>query len=349
MRFRLIYSLLLCVPAALVLRFLHGPDVALFLVACGGIIPLAGIMGRATEELAKHLGHSIGGLLNATFGNATELIVAGFALHAGYEGIVKASLTGSIIGNLLLVLGLALLCGGWRRERQSFSRHTASVNASMMVLAIGSLVVPAIFGLTHGGMSRSSLHQLSLFLAVILISAYVGALAFSLRTHRSLFGCPAEGESPLWSKRHAVFVLAAATVGVAVLSEFLVRSVEHASETLGLSELFIGVIVVPVIGNAAEHAAAVTMALKDKLDISLNITMGSSTQIALFVAPVLVLLGWLTGRPMTFLFEASELVAVGLSVAIAHVIAQDGETNWFEGAQLVAMYALLAVGFYFVP
>lgn len=342
--------LLLGLPAALGLRFGGGSETAVFVASCLGIVPLAGVMGEATEELAKHLGQRIGGLLNATFGNATELIIAGFALARGYEEVVKASLTGSIIGNLLLVLGLAILCGGWRRVKQTFCRESAGVNATMMVLAVGSLMVPAVFGRAHGGMTEHSLESLSVVLAIVLFLTYVLALLFTLRTHRAVFGETVEEEEPArWSSGKALAILGLATAGVAVLSEALVATLEHATGSLGLSPMFVGVIVIPVIGNAAEHAAAVTSAIRNKMDISMSIALGSSTQVALFVAPALVLIGLLLGRPLDFVFEVPELVAVGLSVLIANYLVQDGETHWFEGVGLLAMYLLLGAGFFFVP
>jgi Ca2+:H+ antiporter len=342
--------LLLGIPAALIARLAGGSPVAVFVLSCAGIIPLAGLMGEATEELAKHLGQRIGGLLNATFGNATELIIAGFALANGYEEVVKASLTGSIIGNLLLVLGLAMLCGGWSRVKQEFSRENAGVNASMMVLAIGSLMIPAVFGQAHGGMTEPAMQSLTVVLALVLVATYLLGLLFTLRTHRVLFGEAVESdETPLWSKPRAMGVLGLSTAGVAALSECLVGAMEPATESLGLSTMFVGVIVIPIIGNAAEHSAAVASAMRNKMDISLSIAMGSSTQVALFVAPALVFLGLLIGRPLDFVFEVPELVAVGLSVTIVNLLVQDGQTHWFEGAGLLAMYLLLGAGFYFVP
>lgn len=349
MRIRPLHLLLVGLPAALALRLTGGPPVAIFVLSCVGIVPLAGLMGEATEELAKHLGQRIGGLLNATFGNATELIIAGFALANGYTEVVKASLTGSIIGNLLLVLGLAMLCGGWNRVKQEFNRDNAGVNASMMVLAIGSLIIPAIFGQAHGGMAEAALESLTVVLAIVLVATYVLGLVFMLRTHRVLFAEAEPDEKPCWSKARGIAVLALSTVGVAALSETLVGAMESATESLGLSTLFVGVIVIPVIGNAAEHAAAVTSAIRNKMDISLSIAMGSSTQVALFVAPVLVFLGLAIGHPLVFVFEVPELVAVGLSVTIVNLLVLDGQTHWFEGAGLLAMYLLLGAGFYFVP
>lgn len=348
-RIRPLHVLLAAFPAAILSKLAGAPDPVQFAAACIGVIPLAGLMGKATEELAKYVGRSLGGLLNATFGNATELIIAGFALAAGYHEMVKASLTGSIIGNLLLVLGAAILCGGWTRETQRFNRNAAGLNASMMIIAIGALMVPAIFGRAHGGMPRAALLDLSLLVALILMATYAFALFFSLRTHRALFSSGEERESPQWSRGGAIALLALATVGVAILSEILVSTVEGASRSLGLSQFFIGLIVVPIIGNAAEHSAAVYLAMKDKMDISINIALGSSAQVALFVAPALVLLGAVIGQPMDLVFEGSEIVAVILAVAIANHIISDGETHWFEGAGLLAMYALLAVGFHYVP
>ncbi len=364
-RFPWYYLLLAALPVAAWLRFTGHMGVALFIASCLGIVPLAGLMGQATEELASHFGQRIGGLLNATFGNATELIIAGFALSKGYFEVVKASITGSIVGNILLVLGLAMVCGGLSQMKrraanggagerhefvQRFNRESASVNASMLVLTVGSLMVPAVFGRTHGGMSPESMEHLSLILAGVLMLTYLMGLLFTLKTHRALFHDPSTLEAlATWSKRKGYLVLGLSTAGVALLSEFLVGSIESATERLHLSEMFIGVIIIPIIGNAAEHSAAVAMAMKDKMDVSLSIAMGSSSQVALFVAPMLVFLGLAIGQRMDFSFEVTELVAIGLSVAIVNLLAQDGETHWFEGVGLLAMYALLAAGFYFVP
>jgi Ca2+:H+ antiporter len=345
--------LMLAAPAALLGRFLHWPALLIFALSCLAIVPLAKWMGTATEELAHHLGPGPGGLLNATFGNAAELIIAIFALNAGLVDVVKASLTGSIIGNILFVLGLALFLGGLRRDKQEFNRTAAGVNAAQMTLAVIGLFMPAAFYYTlrtPDARARLDLEgNLSLVVAGLLILSYVAGLIFSLRTHRHLYSAEEEvvmhGE--VWSIRKALGVLVAATVGVAVMAEVLVHSLEEAVHVLGWSELFIGVILIPVVGNAAEHLTAVTVAMKNKMDLSLGIAVGSSTQIALFVAPLLVFLSLLFGEQMNLLFNPFELVAIGLAVLIVNVISLDGESNWFEGLQLLIAYAIGAIAFFF--
>lgn len=347
-------ALLLLIPLAIAGRLLHWPALAIFILSGLAIVPLAKWMGTATEELAVHVGPGLGGLLNATFGNATELIIAIFALQAGLIEVVKASITGSIVGNLLFVLGLALLAGGFRRDRQLFNRTAAGANAAQLTLAAIGLLIPAAFLYTlhtpNAG-ERADLEQrLSLAVAALLIVSYALALLFSLRTHRHLYageeGAEAH-EGAGWSVPRAAGVLVAATVGVAVMSETLVHSLEDAVAVLGWSEIFIGVILIPVIGNAAEHLTAVTVALKDKMDLSLGIAIGSSTQIALFVAPLLVFISLLFGHQMDLLFNPFELVAIVLAVFILNVIALDGESNWFEGAQLLIAYGIVGLAFFF--
>jgi Ca2+:H+ antiporter len=345
--------LLLLIPLALLARFLHWPPLVVFGASGLAIVPLAKWMGTATEELTFHVGPGIGGLLNATFGNAAELIIAFFALRAGLVEVVKASITGSIIGNILFVLGLALLLGGLRREKQQFNRTAAGVNASQLTLAVIGLTIPAVFYFTLGGRvpedRRDFLEfELSLIVAGLLILSYVLGLVFSLRTHKHLYS--GEDEEAMhgaaWSVRTSLLVLVAATTGVALMSETLVHSLEDATAQLGWSELFIGVILIPVIGNAAEHLTAVTVAMKDKMDLSLGIAIGSSTQIALFVAPVLVFLSLTAPEHLNLLFTSFELAVIGLAVLIVNIISADGESNWYEGVQLLIAYAVVAVAFF---
>ena len=340
--------LLAFVVVTLVARFLfHAPDLLVFLTSALAIVPLAKWMGTATEELARRTGPGIGGLLNASFGNATELIIALFALRAGLVEVVKASLTGSIIGNLLFVLGLAVLLGGWKRERQRFNRTAASAGASQLLLATIALAVPATFATVSGQPPGGRELIESEFVAALLLVSYGLGLVFSLRTHAHLYAAGvAEEAGDAWPVRQSVLVLALATVGVAAMSETLVESIEGATHQLGWSELFIGVIVIPIIGNAAEHLTAVMMALKDKMDLSLGIAVGSSTQVALLIVPTLVFAGLLLGRPMDLLFRPVQLIAIASAVFIANVIALDGESNWFEGVQLLVTYGILAVGFF---
>src|SRR5437588_135647 len=353
-RFLNLNLLLVFVPISVVLELVHGPPLAIFITACLAIIPLAGLMGNATDELSKHLGPTIGGLLNATFGNATELIITLFAIQRGLLEVVKASIAGSIIGNILLVLGAAVLAGGLRYAHQTFNQAAAAMHSSMLVLAVTALLVPAFFIQVHPGPLNGEealrAEALSLWVGGILILVYLAGLIFSLRTHQSYFttGEELDEEPPLWSKRRALSVLAIATAGVALDSEFLVGTVEPVTQRLGLTQMFIGVIIVPIIGNAAEHATAIVMAMRNKMDLSLQIAIGSSTQIALFVAPLLVFISLAMGHPMNFLFNSFELISIAMAVAIACVISLDGETHWLEGLQLLAAYFIIAVAFFFV-
>jgi Ca2+:H+ antiporter len=340
--------LLVLVPVAIVLRLAGAPDLAIFLTSAAAILPLAGLIGRSTEQLALHTGPRVGGLVNATFGNVTELIIAVFLILDDRIEMVKASLTGSILGNLLLVLGLSLLLGGLKHERQSFNARSASVHATSLALAVTGLLMPALFALGTEGASFAEREVVSGVVAGVLILLYGCALVFTLVTHEHLFRTPAEGEEPTWSRRRALVMLLIATGLVALMSESLVSSLEPALETLGLSELFVGLILIPVIGNAAEHSSAVMFALKDKVDVTLEIAIGSSTQIALFVAPVLVFISLLVGHPMDFVFSTFEVAAVGLSALLMTLISLDGESNWLEGAQLTGAYAIMAVSFFFV-
>lgn len=339
--------MLIFIPVSIVLELIHANPLLIFLSTCLAIIPLAGFMGKATEELSKMTGPGISGLLNATFGNATELIIALFALQAGLFEVVKASVTGAIIGNMLLVLGCSLFFGGLKREKQSFNQQAQGVNTTMLALAAVALLLPALvshlfeFNVTE---------TVSLGFSVILIGIYIASLVFSLRTHKHLYNCeedPAECKMH-WSRNKAILVLVLSTATIALMSEFLVGAIEPVSESLGMTELFIGVIVVAIIGNAAEHSTAILMAIKNKIDLSMNIAVGSSTQIALLIAPVLVIISFLWGNPMDLVFNQFEVVAVIATVLIANMIAADGESNWFEGLQLIALYAMMAVVFFVI-
>jgi Ca2+:H+ antiporter len=330
-----------------------------FAASALGIVPTAALMGRATEELAARSGPGIGGLLNVTFGNAPELIIALFALGQGLHEVVKASIIGSIIGNILLVMGAAMLVGGLGREKQVFSRTSAGVQTSMLLLAAAALLMPAIFELVEGkGLPMpgtelvdygSTVEHLSLAVAGVLGVTYVLGLFFSLKTHRDIFN-PEYGDEDSWgwSVRTAVIALAIAGALVGVMSEVLVGSIAEASESAGLSQFFIGVIVVAIVGNAAEHWVAVLVARKDKMDLAVNIAIGSSAQVALFVAPVLVLASTFVGPgPLALVFNGFELGALLLAVLIANYVTQDGESNWFEGVQLLAVYAVFGLAFYY--
>jgi Ca2+:H+ antiporter len=346
--------LLLAVPMTLVLRVAGARPIFLFVASGLAIIPLAGLMGEATEQLAERLGPGIGGLLNATFGNAAELIIALFALFKGYDEVVKASVAGSILGNVLLVLGASLLAGGLRHSTQTFNRTAAGVGATMLVLAAVGLLVPAIFHELPEVTSRDIglEHELSIGVSIILILTYLGHLAFSLVTHKSLFNPKSRelhepGEQ--WSNRRATAVLIVATVLVAFMSEILVGAVEHASAVLGMNSVFIGVVIVAIVGNAAEHSTAVVVALKNQMDLAVGIAVGSALQIALFVAPVLVFASYLRTEPMDLRFTSLEVLAVLAGVVIARMVAEDGESNWLEGLMLLMVYAILALAFFFLP
>jgi Ca2+:H+ antiporter len=307
-------------------------------------------MGEATEHLAQRTGPTIGGLLNATFGNAAELIISIVALRAGLVSLVKASITGSILGNLLLILGLSVVVGGVKRSELRFNRNTAGMSAGMLTLAVVALVLPALFHALHPEQAaRLSELRMSESVSVILLITYGLSLLFTLKTHRCLFwseGHPVEGGS--WGVRKATLVLALATVGVAVESELLVHAVSEAGHTLGLSEIFLGLIIIPIIGNAAEHATAVVVARKGKMDLALQVALGSSTQIALLVAPLLVFAGVILGQNMNLVFSPFEVMALGLTTIVTAIITLDGESHWFEGVQLLAVYGMIAVGAYFL-
>ncbi|MEP6954120.1 MAG: calcium/proton exchanger [Solirubrobacteraceae bacterium] len=355
------YLLVPFIPIAIVLDVIGASPVAVFFTSAAGVIPTAALMGRATEELAERSGPGIGGLLNVTFGNAPELIIALFALGSGLHEVVKASIVGSIMGNVLLVLGAAMLAGGYNRERQRFDRTAAGAQSSMLLLAAAALIMPAIFELVEGkGLPKpgaeivnydSTVEMLSAIVACVLIASYVAGLLFSLKTHRALFNPnygdePEKGSEP-WSLRKSVGALALAGIAVGGMSEILVGSISEAASSVGLSEFFIGVIIVAIVGNAAEHWVAVSVAMKDKMDLSVNIAVGSSAQIALFVAPVLVLLSFVLGpHPMALVFNGFELGGILLAILIANHVTQEGESTWYEGVQLLAVYAVLAVTFF---
>ena len=354
--------LLLFIPVSIAAHFLEWGATTVFLTAALGIIPLAGYMGTATEEIAVVTGPNLGGLLNATFGNATELILAFIALKAGLIEVVKATITGSIVSNLLLVMGFSMLLGGLRYKEQKFQPTAARLNASLMNLAVVAILLPTAVEYTSSGIGEETLQKLSVAVAVILILVYGLTLLFSMKTHAYLYDVGVaefedgeEGGGEEETKPEDVnlgfwiFILLVVTLAVAVESELLVDSLEEATSALGLTALFTGVIVLPIIGNAAEHATAVTVAMKDKMDLSVSVAVGSSMQIALFVAPVLVIAGWAIGQPMDLNFNPFELVAVTVAVLIANSISSDGESNWLEGSLLLATYMVLGFAFYFHP
>ncbi len=359
-------ALLVFIPISLLAHILHWGSLVVFITSGLAILPLAAWMGTATEEIAVVLGPSLGGFLNATFGNATELIIAVIALKSGLVNVVKASITGSIISNLLLVMGLSMLLGGIRYREQEFQSTVARVNASSMNLAVIAILLPTAVNFTSTGIDEKTLQLLSIAVAVVLILVYGLTLLFSMKTHSYLYDTglaelePAElaevnlapdNDDPeekvnlrLW-----VAVLLGATLLVAIESELLVETLEVATARLGLTELFTGVILLPIVGNAAEHATAVSVAMKNKMDLSVSVAVGSSLQIALFVAPVLVITGWFLGQPMDLNFNPFELVAVAVAVLIANSISSDGRSNWLEGTLLLAAYAVLGLAFYFHP
>jgi Ca2+:H+ antiporter len=357
---RPVYWMGMFIPVALVLRFTDASPTLVFVASALGVVPTAALMGEATEHLAARAGPGIGGLVNVTFGNAPELIIAVFALADGLQEVVKASIVGSVVGNALLVLGAAMLAGGWRRTRQTFDRMTAQTQSGMLLVSVVALALPAVVQLSRNGhlpgvggvrhVFGSDLNHVSLAVALVLIATYLAGLVFSLRTHRDLFNPIQAGEEleSVWSLRRSVNTLALAGVAVAVMSDLLVGSIEHASTDIGLSQFFVGAFVVAVVGNAAEHYVAVVAAVKNKMDLAVNIAIGSSAQVGLFVAPVLVLLSFLVGpSPMAMIFNGYELAAL-LSVAlIVPVLLSDGESTWFEGFQLVALYTVLGIVFYF--
>jgi Ca2+:H+ antiporter len=356
------YALVPFIPIAIALEFAHGSSALIFSTSAIGVIPTAALMGRATEELADRAGPGIGGLLNVTFGNLPELLIALFALREGLHEVVKASIIGSVISNVLLVLGASMLVGGLRRERQLFNATAARAQATMLILASAALVMPAIFQLVKGGALPSPgaelvgfahpVEQLSLTVAIVLLIVYAAGLWFSLVTHRDLFNPPDESvdepEREPWSIRRSVGLLAIAGVAVGLMSEILVGSIAETAESAGLTEFFIGAVIVAIVGNAAEHWVAVYVAAKDKMDLAINIAIGSAAQVALFVGPLLVVISFFVGpEPLALVFNGFELGGIVLAVIIASHVTSQGESTWFEGLMLLALYVVLAAAFLF--
>ena len=336
-----LYVLLLAIPVSIYLHLAHHP-IALFFAACLAIVPLAGIMGEATENLACYTGEKTGGFLNATFGNATELLITVFALKAGLFDVVKASVAGSILGNILLVLGLSILVGGLKNGQQTFSRLHITSHTSQMFLAVIALVIPAVF--YHGGLHHGTIAGFSFIVAIVLFVLYIAGVVFTMRSGSR----ETEAHAAEWTKTKSLLLLALSTVFIAMESEFLVSGIEPVTASLGWSSFFIGIIVIPIIGNAAEHFTAIVMARKNKMDLALEIAVGSSAQIAMLVTPVLVFVSFILGNPMSIVFNYYEIVAVTFAVMIAQFISLDGESTWLEGAQLIAAYLIMAIGFFFV-
>jgi Ca2+:H+ antiporter len=339
--------LLIFIPVSLIAELTHQP-VLTFITAALAIVPLAGLIGRATDQLAISIGPRLGGLLNATFGNLTELIVGVLLIAAGNFEVVKASLIGSIIGNLLLVLGVSLFVGGLGRGEQAFSARSAGVHTASMVLAVAGLGVPALLMAAAPSLSADHLQVVSAGVAATLIVLYAAALVFTQFTNAHLFRTPESSERPEWSRRLALGVLLGAALLVGLESELLVSALNPALQTLKISPIFVGLILIPVIGNAAEHASAVFFAIRDKLDVTLEIAVGSSTQVALFIAPAMVFISLLIGRPMDFVFTGFEIGAVVIATLLIAVISRDGHSNWLEGLQLTAVYALIALASFFL-
>jgi Ca2+:H+ antiporter len=343
-------TLLIFGVIAVILRAAGGGDVAIFAMSALAIIPLAGLIGEATEEVAVRTGPQIGGLLNATLGNAAELIITIFALREGLVQLVRASIVGSILGNLLMVMGFSILLGGLTHGIQKFDQRRAAMNGTLLVLAFLALAIPSLFDATF--VSNQKFHSellLSEGIALILIGLYAGSIVYSLVSHHGEAAAEESYHVPKWSPRTALIVLAGATLGIVVMSEFLVSTVEPVVNKLGWSELFVGVIIVPIIGNVAEHLVAVQMALKNRMELSITIAVGSSLQIALFVAPVLVFISLLFKDKLVLAFSLPEVIALAAASIVAALVAEDGESNWFEGLMLLGVYLIIGLAFFLLP
>jgi len=356
---RRVYGLFVFVPVAAAAHFAGAPATVVLFTSALAIVPAAGLLSESTEHLSAHAGPAVGGLLNATIGNAPELIIAGIALGKGLHEVVKASLVGSIVGNLLLVLGAAMLVGGFRRERQTFNRTAAQALGGMLLVTLPGLIMPAVFQLIHGGALPfvgqgrvrfgHDLEHLSLAISLVLIAVYVAGLVFSLRTHRNVLGGDAASAKIIrpWPFARALLGLTVAGAVVGTMSALLVGSIEHASHALGLSQFFVGAFIVAIVGNAAEHFVAVAVAAKDDMDLAVSISIGSSAQIALLVTPLLVLLSFVVGpTPMALVFNGYEIAALIFAALATIGLTQDGESTWFEGVQLLAVYAVIGIVFY---
>ena len=352
-----IYILLIFTPIAAGLEFVHADDLVLFVVSAIALIPLAKLIGDSTEHLSTHYGSTVGSLLNVTFGNAAEIIISVVAINAGLLDLVKASITGSILGNILLIFGLSIIAGGFRYKEQTFSRENIGIQSSMLFLAIIGLAIPTILASTILSTSEMQVQVqiLSDALAVILLIVYILGIMFTFITHKHLFTPPEtsqetrENNDTHWSKKKSFLLLAVSMVGVIVVSEILVASVEKTGEELGFGQLFVGAIIVGLVGNAAEHSSAILLARKGKIELSIGIAAGSGSQIALFVVPILVFAGIAMGQPFTLVFTLLELATLFLAAIILNLIVLDGRSNWFEGAMLTAVYIIIAIAFFFVP
>lgn len=345
------YALLAFAVIAVLAEVLHWSPVIVFFAAALGVVPLAGFMGKATEELAVYTGPKLGGLLNATLGNAAELIISIVAIQEGLLTLVLASITGSILGNLLLILGFSVLLGGFKFGIQSFDRRQAGVNSTMLILALIALAIPSLFSHSIDLVNHAGVEYLSLGASVVMLIVYALSIVFSFKIAdtRDELVAAHEHHQPEWSLRTAIIVLVAATVGIAYLSEVLVGAVEPVVEELGITEFFLGIILIPLVGNVAEHVVAIQMAVKNKMELSLAISLGSSLQVALFVAPLLVFVSLALGHPLTLTFNVFEIIALFAASLIAALIALDGESNWLEGVQLLGVYAIIGIAFFFLP
>ena len=345
---KILKFMLLFVPISFIGKFLNFSPTIMFILAALSIIPLAGIMGEGTEEISSYTGPKIGGFLNATFGYATELIISFFSLFSCLFQVVKSSIAGSSIGNILLVLGASMFIGGLKHKTQNFNINVVETTSSMLLFSLIGLCVPAFFTHTiNPNLLNTRYEGLSLVVAIVMFILYILSLIFSFFTHKDLYATTTEeeGHESKWSLKKSIIILVIATVIIAIESEFLVGGIEDITSKLGLSEFFVGIILIPIIGNAAEHSTAITMALKNKMDVAIEIALGSSLQIILFVAPVLIFLSLLF-TPMSIIFNPFELVSLIASVIIANKVASDGQSNWLEGAQLMAVYFIIAAGFF---
>lgn len=341
--------MLIFIPISFIAKFMNASGAIMFILSCLSIVPLAGLMGEGTEQISFYSGPKIGGFLNGTFGNATELIISFFALKQGLFDIVKSSIAGAVIGNVLLVVGASMLAGGLKFKTQKFNEKVSEVTSSMLLFAVLGLCIPALF--THTvdpALLNTRYEGLSVFVAVVMIIIYILSLVFSFSTHKDIYNTEATQEgSPKWSLKKSILILVVVTILIAIESEFLVNGVEPITASLGWSEFFVGIILIPIIGNAAEHTTAIIMARKDQMDVALEIALGSSLQIILFVAPILIFIS-LFFKPMSIVFNEFELVALIASVVIANKVSHDGECNWLEGVQLLAVYLIISASFFII-
>jgi Ca2+:H+ antiporter len=344
-----LYLFLLAIPLALLAKYGGWPSEWVFVFSAVGVIPLAGLIGEATESLAVYTGPKVGGLLNATLGNAAELIITLVAVKAGLLDLVKASIIGSVLGNLLMVMGFSMLLGGIKHGVQKFDRRQAGNYATLLVLGVVALVIPSLFSQSMGPTMGTQVEEFSLGVAGVMILLYILGLIYSLKAKQSPITYDIEQEKPVYSRTTALIILVVATLGVVWLSELLVGAVESVVARFGLSEFFLGIVLIPIVGNVAEHLVSVQVALRNKMELSLEIALSSSLQIALFVAPVLVFVSLWLGHPLTLIFNQFELLALTAAVVVSALVASDGESNWLEGSALLAVYSILAIGFFLLP